>query len=89
MLLPSDPGNIYAALDLVPPAMRDDLQRARVVITNYHAFRKRETMEAPKLTKAVPGGRAGPVVTLESDGQMIRRVCQPLLGRGVASGSWC
>ncbi len=52
-----------------------------MVITNYHAFRKRETMEAPKLTEEVLGGREGPVVTLESDGQMIRRVCQPLLGR--------
>jgi type III restriction enzyme len=81
VLLPSDRTNIYMALDLVPPAMRDNLQRARVVITNYHAFRKRETMEAPKLVKEVLGGREGPVVTLESDGLMIRRICESLMGR--------
>src|SRR5271165_2370251 len=81
VLVPSDPTSIYTALDLVPSDMRDGLQRARVVISNYHAFQKRETMEAPKLAKAILGGRAGPVQTLESEGQMVQRVCQDLLAR--------
>jgi type III restriction enzyme len=67
--------------DLVPLDQRDMLQQARVVITNYHAFQRRETMEAPKLTKTILGGRAGPVQTLESEGAMIRRVCGDLLAR--------
>jgi type III restriction enzyme len=29
----------------------------------------------------VLGGRDGPVVTLESDGQIIRRICDSLIGR--------
>ena len=43
---------------------------AKVVITNYHAFQLRETMAAPKLSKAILGGRSGPVQTLESEGLM-------------------
>ncbi len=81
VLWPSDPSNTYLLHDVVPRDMRDDLQRARIVITNFHAFQKRETLEAPKLAKAVLGGRDGPVVTLETDGQMIQRVCGELLGR--------
>lgn len=83
VLLPADPSNIYGdkGLNLVPPEMRDDLQRARVVVTNFHAFRPRETLDAPKLAKEVLGGRAGPVSTLETQGQMVQRVCKELLGR--------
>jgi type III restriction enzyme len=81
VLLPADPNSVYAQHDIVPREMRDDLQRARIVISNYHAFQRRETMEAPKLAKAILGGREGPVQTLETEGQMIQRVCAPLLGR--------
>ncbi len=81
VLMPSDPNNTYTLHDLVPPEMRDALQRARVVITNYHAFQRREMMAAPKLAKAILGGRSGPVQTLENEGMMIRRVCGDLLAR--------
>jgi len=81
VLLPSDPTNTYLLHDIVPREMRDDLQRARIVITNFHAFQRRETMEAPKLSKALLGGRDGPVQTLETEGQMVQRVCKELLGR--------
>jgi type III restriction enzyme len=81
VLLPSDPNNTYTLHDIVPREMRDDLNRARIVITNYHAFQCRETMEAPKLAKEVLGGRDGRISTLETEGQMIQRVCRPLLGR--------
>jgi len=83
VLLPSDPTNTYSLLDVVPREMRDDLQRARIVITNYHAFQKRETSDAPRLAKIVLGGREGPVSTLETEGQMARRVCGNLLGRRI------
>jgi type III restriction enzyme len=81
VLQPSDPASVYAQHDIVPRDMRDDLQRARIVITNYHAFQRRETLEAPKLAKEVLGGRSGPVSMLETEGQMIQRVCKALLGR--------
>ncbi len=81
VLQPADPNNTYALHEIVPRDMRDDLNRARIVITNYHAFKPRETMEAPKLAKEVLGGRDGPISTLETEGMMVQRVCGNLLGR--------
>ncbi len=81
VLLPSDPTSTYVPHDIVPREMRDDLHRARIVLTNFHAFQRRETLEAPKLAKAILGGREGPVETLETEGQMVQRVCGELLGR--------
>jgi len=81
VLHPSDPSNIYASLDIVPRELRDDLQRARIVITNFHAFKKRETLEAPKLAKEILAGRTGKVERPETDGQMAQRICKDLLGR--------
>jgi type III restriction enzyme len=81
VLLPSDSNNTYTLHDIVPREMRDDLNRARIVIANFHAFQRRETMEGTKLAKEVLGGRDGPIATLETEGQMIQRVCGPLLGR--------
>jgi hypothetical protein len=46
---------LYQALDIVPGDMRDDLGRAKVVITNYHALRRREKLKASKLTKDLLG----------------------------------
>ena len=85
VLLPADPASIYGdkGLNLVPPEMRDDMQRARVAIANYHAFRRRELMDAPKLAKVVLGGRNGPVSMPETEGQMVQRVCKELLGRRI------
>lgn len=80
VLQPADPNNTYTLHDIVPPELRDRMQRARIVITNYHAFRPRETIEAPKLTKEILGWPKQPVSTLETEGAMIQRVCKELLG---------
>lgn len=37
-LIPGARGNYYEAFDLVPPALLDQLGRARVLITNWHVF---------------------------------------------------
>jgi type III restriction enzyme len=42
VLLPSDPTNYYRALALVPPDLMDQIAHAKIVITNFHAFRRRE-----------------------------------------------
>jgi type III restriction enzyme len=52
VLLPSDPGNYFQALDLVPADQMSQLGQARVVIANFHALKLREKISAPKLTKA-------------------------------------
>jgi hypothetical protein len=45
----------YIIHNIVPLDLRDRLQRARIVITNDHAFKARETMQAPRLVKGHPG----------------------------------
>jgi type III restriction enzyme len=81
VLLPSDPENYYETRNLVPRDMLDDVRKARLVITNYHAFKLRETLTVPKLTKEILKGRGQAPQTMETEGQMLQRVCKPLLGR--------
>ncbi|WP_372424168.1 BPTD_3080 family restriction endonuclease [Salinarimonas chemoclinalis] len=81
VLMPSDPENVYAALDLVPTDLRDGLGKARIVITNYHAFMPRETLQVSKLNRQVLGGLEGEKRFVETDGQMVRRVAKDLMGR--------
>lgn len=80
VLKPEDPENYYRDRELVPADMLPDMNRAKVVITNYHAFKPRETLDATKGTKAVLYGRDAPPDTLETDGQVLRRVADELLG---------
>jgi type III restriction enzyme len=81
VLQPNDPDSYYASRDLVPPDMLDDIQRAKIVITNYHAFKLRERLELSKGGRALLEGRTGsPVDTLETEGQMIQRVMPDLMG---------
>ena len=42
VLQPHDPDSYYASRELVPADMLDDLRKAKIVITNYHAFKLRE-----------------------------------------------
>ena len=38
VLLPNDADSYYRSRELVPGDLQDDLNRAAIVITNYHAF---------------------------------------------------
>ena len=42
VLQPNDPDSYYSTRELVPGDMLEDMMRARIVITNYHAFKRRE-----------------------------------------------
>jgi hypothetical protein len=57
VLLPSDPENYYESRGLVPDDMIGAIRAARVVVTNYHAFKLRETFPLPKFARAVLQGR--------------------------------
>src|SRR5205085_987724 len=81
VLHPSHPENYYETRGLVPDDMLGAIRAARVVITNYHAFRLRETIALPKYARAVLQGRDKEPQTKETDGQMLARVCPELLGR--------
>lgn len=80
VLQPSDPDSYYANRELVPSDMLDDIKRAKIVITNYHAFKLRERMEISKGGRALLQGRGEELNTLETEGQMLQRVMPELMG---------
>ena len=81
VLLPNDPDNYYGTRELVPGDMLEDMQRAKIVITNYHAFMLRERMEVSAGTRGLLKGRSGAdLQTKETEGQMLQRVVPDLMG---------
>jgi type III restriction enzyme len=81
VLQPHDPDSYYKDRELVPHDMLDDLNRAKIVITNYHAFKLRERIELSKGGRQLLKGRTGDdLQTLETEGQMIQRVMPDLMG---------
>ena len=77
VLLPNDPENYYRQRDIVPTQFQDQLGQAKIVITNYHAFQRREQVDAGKITKAILAeGQPSPFT--ETPDQMVRRVCRAL-----------
>jgi type III restriction enzyme len=80
VLQPNDPDSYYASRELVPRDMLDDLNRAKIVITNYHAFMLRERMEISKGGRSLLQGQGEPLKTLETEGQMLQRVMPGLMG---------
>jgi len=81
VLQPNDPDSYYASRELVPGDMLADLERARIVITNYHAFKPRERLELSKGGRRLLQGQGGEALnTLETEGQMLQRVMPELMG---------
>jgi type III restriction enzyme len=80
VLQPNDPDSYYASRELIPSDMIGDLERAKIVITNYHAFKLRERMELSKGGRSLLQGRGEPLNTLETEGQMLQRVMPDLMG---------
>ena len=74
VLMPSAPDNYYEERELVPPEMLNEVKRAEIVITNYHAFQHRETGPSGKVAKGLLQGNDSELIrTTESDGEMLRR----------------
>jgi type III restriction enzyme len=80
VLKPNDPDSYYAGIELVPNDMLGDMGRAKIVITNYHAFKLRDRMELSKGGRSLLQGRGQPLQTLETEGQMLQRVIPELMG---------
>ncbi|MDQ7788756.1 MAG: DEAD/DEAH box helicase family protein [Clostridia bacterium] len=80
VLKPNDPYSYYRSRELVPNDMLADLERAKIVITNYHAFKFRERMELSKGGRSLLRGRGEALNTLETEGQMLQRVMPDLMG---------
>jgi type III restriction enzyme len=80
VLQPNDPDSYYRDRELVPGDMLGDLDRAKIVITNYHAFKLRERLDLSKGGRSLLQGRGPELKTLETEGQMIQRVMPGLKG---------
>jgi len=80
VLQPNDPDSYYASRELVPTDMLPDLERAKIVITNYHAFKPRERVKLAKGGRSLLQGRGEELKTLETEGQMLQRVMPDLMG---------
>jgi type III restriction enzyme len=80
VLNPENPESYYRSREIVPNDMVGDLAKATIVITNYHAFQHRETVQLSKVGRAfLKGNDPEPVRTKETDGQMLDRACGKLL----------
>ena len=80
VLQPNDPDSYYQSRELVPGDMLADLDRAKIVITNYHAFKLRERIDLSKGGRSLLQGRGEGLDTLETEGQMLQRVMPDLMG---------
>ena len=80
VLQPNDPDSYYKSRELVPGDMLPDLERAKIVITNYHAFKLRETLELSKGGRSLLQGRGPEIQSIETEGQMLQRVMPELMG---------
>jgi type III restriction enzyme len=80
VLQPNDPDSYYASRELVPSEMLEDVNRAKIVITNFHAFKLRERIDVSKGGRSLLQGRGEELQTLETEGQMLQRVMPDLMG---------
>lgn len=80
VLQPNDPESYYQSRELVPSDLLGEIHKAKIVITNYHAFKRRDRIELSKGGRALLQGNGEDLDTLESEGQMIQRVMPELMG---------
>ena len=69
VLQPNDPDSYYQSRELVPSDMLPDLEKAKIVITNYHAFKLRERMVLSKGGRSLLQGRGETLTTWRPRGK--------------------
>ena len=74
VLKPNDPDSYYERSELVPQDVLEDLNKAKIVITNYHAFKLRDRLELSRGGRALLQGNGRALQTVETEGQMLQRV---------------
>jgi type III restriction enzyme len=80
VLQPNDPESYYASRELVPNDMLGEVAKAKIVISNYHAFKLRERLSIAAGTRKLLQGHGPNLETLETEGQMLQRVMPELMG---------
>ncbi|WP_346426952.1 DEAD/DEAH box helicase family protein [Novosphingobium sp. PC22D] len=76
VLLPNDTEAYYRDREIVPEDMLRDMGKAKIVITNFHAFKRKDEVPLNKVQRAALRTEPKP----ESDGAMIRRIANELMG---------
>lgn len=76
VLQPNDPESYYRSREIVPEDMVAELGQAKIVITNYHAFKRKDELPLNKVQEAALATKAKP----ETDGALVRRVAGALMG---------
>ena len=69
VLQPNDPDSYFKHREIVPTDMLSELDKAKIVITNYHAFKLRERVDLSKGGRSLLQGRGLSLDTLETEGQ--------------------
>jgi len=80
VLLPTDPQNYYDRWDILPFGLKEEIRKAKVVVTNFHALKPRErggSGGVGKIHREILGGNP----LQEAPGAMVRRVCRELGNR--------
>ncbi|MEO8725373.1 MAG: DEAD/DEAH box helicase family protein [Acidobacteriaceae bacterium] len=78
VLHPNDPDSYYKSRELVPGDMLEEVNRAKIVIANYHAFKLRERIDRSKGGRSLLQGRGEELNTLETEEQKLQRVMPDL-----------
>jgi type III restriction enzyme len=76
VLQPHDPDSYYKSREIVPDDMLGDLGKAKIIITNFHAFKRRAEVSLNKVQQAALQTEEKP----ETDGALVRRVAGDLMG---------
>lgn len=79
VLQPTDPDSYFNTREIIPDDMRNDIRKAKIIITNYHAFKLRERMDLSAGGRALLQGHGPALNTVESEGQMLQRVMPELM----------
>src|SRR6266851_2455801 len=76
VLKPEEPANYFVDPQrrILPPEMIGELQKARVVVTNFHAFQLREKIQVAPVARQLLGKRGKEKHFLETEGEMMKRV---------------
>lgn len=77
VLLPNDLQNYYRQRDILASDQMMELGKAKILITNFHAFKPREKTSASKLSKSILN-RGGTSPFTETPDQVVRRLCREL-----------
>lgn len=80
VLQPNDPDSYYASREMVPSDLLVEINKAKIIITNFHSFKPREKIELSKGGRSLLQGHGPDLNTLETEGQMLQRVMPGLMG---------